>query len=114
MHWLSNLMKRTATGVRIDAPEGEVWLRPTTRGIKAEYMNGPLANASASAYARAVKRAALDYARGLELPWSSGPEQAIRIKDPMLYYEQTFRPDILAAETLLRWESRSHASQAGI
>lgn len=104
MHCPPDLMERRDNSVRIDAPKGEVLLRPTRNGIEAEYISGPLVNASASAYANSVKQAALDYAHELELPWSSGADKTIQIKDPILYYEQTFRPDILAAETLLRWE----------
>ena len=114
MHWLPDLMERTNNCVRVNAPHGEVLLRPSRNGIQADYRRGPLVNGSANAYANSVKQAALDYARQLQLPWSSGPGEAIKIEDPMLYYEQTFRPDILAAETLLRWDSGSCASQPGI
>ena len=107
MHWLPDLMHCTGAGVRVNAPKGEVWLRPTRDGIKADYTTGPLVNGNATAYAKAVKQTALDYAHELELPWSKDTQGNIRIKDLQRYYEHTFRPDILAAETLLRWESRS-------
>jgi hypothetical protein len=109
MHWLTDLMRRTEGGIRIDAPEGEVWLSPTPTGIKADYRRGNLVNGSATAYAESVKQAALDYACELELPWSSHPDGTIRVEDSQLYYKQTFRPDILASETLLRWKSKSCA-----
>ena len=114
MQWRPGIMACSAEGVRIETPAGEVWLRPTPQGIQAEYARGPLVNGSATAYAREVKQAALNYAHALELPWSNHGDATIRINDHQLYYEQTFRPDILAAETLLRWESRSCASQTGI
>ena len=107
------IMACRAGGVRIETPAGEVWLRPTPQGIQAEYARGPLVNGSATAYAGEVKQAALDYSHALDLPWSSDGDATIRINDHQRYYEQTFRPDLLAAETLLRWESRSCASQTG-
>lgn len=98
-------MERTTRGIYIHAPKGKVLLRKTRGGLRADYQAGPLVNGTATAYARKIRMAVLEYARGLELPWSTGPDGQITIRDQRRYYEQTFNRELSIAETLLRWES---------
>ena len=97
------LMRRTREGVLIQGNQGEVLLMPAAQGLSAAYVAGPLVNGSALAYAQTIQVAALRYAKQLSLPWRLDAEGGIKVTDPHHYYEDCFRPEVHAAETLLRW-----------
>jgi len=56
MHCLSELMQRREDGIYIDAPAGQIRLSPTKKGIKAEYISGPLVNGSATGRVESDRR----------------------------------------------------------
>lgn len=103
-------MERTAEGVRIHAPGGEVLLRLTPQGIEGSYEKGPLVNGSAAAYAQQIAREAVNLARQLDLPWSTDDAGHIVVNEPQRYYRESFSPELMAAETLLHWLARTKAT----
>ncbi len=105
-------MKRTAEGVRIHAPRGDVLLRSTPRGIEASYQSGPLVNGSATVYAQQIAREAVEQARQRPLPWSTDDTGQILVNEPQRFYRETFDPEVWATETLRHWEIHQGATTA--
>lgn len=103
MHISLNMIRRTDDGVLISAPHGEVFLKRTGNGITAKYCSGPLVSGSTIQFAEKARRAALEQAISLQLPWSVNREGSISIRDQQQFYEQTFCSQSYALETLKRW-----------
>lgn len=106
MHLSLDRICRTANGVLISLPRGEVLLKRTSGGIRAHYLSGPLANGSAIEFAEKVKNCALEQAMALPLPWSENSAGGIHIRDQNRFYEQTFSGPTYALETLRRWSDQ--------
>ena len=103
MLWTAENMRRTSDGVRIETTRGTVLLSPGRNRIDARYLYRPLVNGTATAFAQRIRDEALQLARQVELPWTLSEKGSLRIKDHRQFYEQSFRPEIQAVETLLRW-----------
>ena len=92
-------------GILIRGPQGTVHLSSSGESIRAIYIGNQLVNGSAKRYADQLKRAAVDYADSIPLPWTYDNEGAFQIKNHAGYYEQTFSTQLIPVETLKTWLS---------